>query len=429
METSLKYFRFSEIITLIPDTLIPILITLALSFLIGLEREEHSAGGHYNFGGVRTFPIIGLCGYMLAKLTEAHSQILSAGVLVLGALLWLSYRKKLELSSSAGMTSEVSGFFTFLLGASIFHGALWEATTLTVIVLLLLELKSGLESLARKISSNEIFTFTRFLLISAVILPIVPNRDFTILHLNPFHTWLIVVAISSLSYIAYVLGKLLGSGQSIVLTAILGGIYSSTSTTIVLAKRSKDEKSSKIYSGAIVIASGFMYFRLVVLLSVFNWNLGKQLVFPFICLGILFTTVGVWYMTLEKQKFTLAKSDQIDGRNPLELQAAFIFAFLFTAMGVLTAVTFQYLGSGGIYGLSFLTGLTDVDPFVMSLTERINSGVGVQMAAKAIVIAAASNNIMKGIYAAIWGANDVRKQASLLLISLAIISLVALFFV
>lgn len=429
MEETLKSFHFSDILTLVPQSLVPILITLVFSFLIGLERQEHSGGKYYGFGGVRTFPLIGLCGYMMATLTEGHPLLIGVGVFVLGGLLWLSYQKKLELSSTAGMTSEISGLFTFLLGALIFHQALWEATTLAVIVLLLLELKSFLEALAKKIPPEEVFTFTRFLLISAVILPIVPNRDFTALNINPFHTWLIVVAISSLSYIAYALGHLLGAGRSIALAAVLGGIYSSTSTTVVLAKRSKEAKSGHLFSGAIVIASGFMYFRLVALLSIFNWSLGRQLVWPFLALGFLFSIVGGLWMAYGKQKGNRPHSIQLKGTNPLELQAALVFAALFTVMGILTALILQYLGSTGIYGLSFLTGLTDVDPFVMSLTQSSGNVVAQQMAVKAIIIASAGNNVIKGVYAAIWGGDRVRKQGSLALIALAIVSLLALFFI
>ena len=208
MEDSLRSFHFSEFISLAPTALLPILITLILSFLIGLEREEHTSRRAYNFGGVRTFPLIGLCGYLIARLGENQPGLMAVGTLVLGSLLWLSFKKKLEISSTVGMTTEMSGLFTFLMGAMIFHGELWLATTLAVFVLLLLELKTGLETLARKIPPEEIFTFTRFLLITAVILPVVPDHDFTNLHFNLFRIWLIVVAISGLSYAAYVVEQI-----------------------------------------------------------------------------------------------------------------------------------------------------------------------------------------------------------------------------
>ena len=127
----------------------------------------------------------------------------------------------------------------------------------SVILLLLLELKTWLEGLARKIPSDGIITFTRFLLISIVILPILPNRDFTELHFNPFKIWLIVIAISGISYAGYVLAKFFHSGRSLALATILGALYSSTATTMVLAKRSREE-NPRLYDipGAIVIASG-----------------------------------------------------------------------------------------------------------------------------------------------------------------------------
>ncbi|MGE5084999.1 MAG: MgtC/SapB family protein [Bacillota bacterium] len=429
MEQALGSFHFSDIKNLVPESLAPILITLVLSFLIGLEREERSAGKYYYFGGVRTFPIIGLCGYLMARLTEGQSTVLGIGVLVLGALFWLSYRKKLESSVSAGMTSEVSGLFTFLMGALIYSKALWEATTLAVIVLLLLELKSWLEKLASKVPPEEIFTFTRFLLIFAVILPIVPNRDFTDLHFNPFHTWLIVVAISSLSYIAYIVGNFFGRSRGVVLTAILGGIYSSTATTVVLAKRSREEVSNHLFSGAIVIASGFMYFRLVVLLCVFNWNLAQRLLIPFLFLGGLFVVIGrVWIAVLVDEKKSFS-SPTLQSRNPLELKAALLFAVLFSAMSVLSLLALQHFGINGVYVLSFLMGLTDVDPMVMSLTQNSGGMISGVAAAKAIIIAVASNNLMKGIYTAIWGSKEVRKRGALALMVLAFVSLTALIFV
>jgi uncharacterized membrane protein (DUF4010 family) len=114
-------------------------------------------------------------------------------------------------------------------------------------------------------------------------------------------------------------------------------------------------------------------------------------------------------------------------RNPLELQSALIFAALFSIMGILTSLTLQYLGTKGMFGLSFFTGLTDVDPFVMSLTQSAGTVVATSLAAKGIVIASASNNMMKGIYAAIGGAESVRKQGSWALAGLGLVSLASLF--
>jgi len=405
--------------------LAPILITLALSFLIGLEREEHHQGqSTYNFGGVRTFPIIGLCGYLTSKLSLGQPLVLVAGIVFLGSMLWLSYKKKLEISSSAGMTSEISGFFTFLMGALIERGYFWNATALAVIVLLLLELKVGLETLAKKIPTDEIFTVTRFLLISAVILPIVPNQDFTEFHLNPYKTWLIVVAISGLSYLSYCIGKFVSSKNSILLSAILGGIYSSTATTLVFAKHSDEDSgggSNSSLVGAIVIASGLMYFRLVILIGLFNKDLSLHLAPPFLALGIITTLGGYFWMNQGRQKNL---KTPLKPHNPLELQTAIVFALMFSVISILTTLAKQHMGSAGIFGLSFITGLTDVDPFVMSMTQ---SSEPLSVAASSIIIAVSANNLVKGLYAFIWGSSKIKKPAVFALLALGLLTSLCLF--
>jgi uncharacterized membrane protein (DUF4010 family) len=413
----------------IPDSLIPILVVLALSFLIGFEREErHRQGaGDYSFGGVRTFPLIGLCGYMAGRLSESSLILIASGLLGLSALLWLSYRKKLELSAAAGITSEVSALFTYLLGAVISQGVLWEGTALAVVALLLLELKTSLERLARKIPPLEILTFTRFLLITGVILPLLPNESLTEFGLNPFRLWLVVVAISGFSYLAYVLGLFLGASRGALLSAALGGLYSSTVTTVVLAKRSHEEKDSHLLAGGILVASGLMYFRLVALLYIFNGTLGRLLALPFLLLGFTACLAGwIWSGRGKRERSAL---HEIKHRNPLELPSAFQFAILFVIMAVLTKLVIEHGGSSGLYWLSFITGLTDIDPFVMSLTQSAGTSTPLVLAARGIVIASASNDLMKAAYATLWGRGQLRGQAATLLITLAAVTFLSLFLV
>ncbi|MGC2673591.1 MAG: MgtC/SapB family protein, partial [Candidatus Acidiferrum sp.] len=120
---------------------------LFLCFLIGLEREEQKVKSEqYRFGGVRTFPLLGLLGYALCFISGASLLLPAAGFVVVGAFLWQSYRHKLEGVALAGMTTELSGLVTYAIGALVSHEQYWVATTLTVVAVGLLELKSGLES-------------------------------------------------------------------------------------------------------------------------------------------------------------------------------------------------------------------------------------------------------------------------------------------
>ncbi len=216
-----------------PPEAVKILLALLLSFLIGLEREERRPGEQgYLFGGVRTFPLIGLIGLALAQL-DASIWPVSIGFAVIAAFLWLSYQHKLQKAEAAGVTTEFSGLATYIVGALVARDQFWVATALAVLSLLLLELKAVLESLSRRVPGEQIFTFTKFLLLTAVILPIVPNQTYGSFGFNPFKTWLVVVAVSAVSYASYLL-QLWTTGKSgILLAAVLGGLYSSTATTVV----------------------------------------------------------------------------------------------------------------------------------------------------------------------------------------------------
>jgi uncharacterized membrane protein (DUF4010 family) len=200
-----------QIFQQLPPEAAKIALVLFLSFLIGLEREEHKAAGTtYSFGGVRTFPLIGLIGYSIALVAGAQLLPLTVGFLVVGAFLLLSYWHKLtcvapEGAPIPGVTTEMSGLATFLVGALVCYGHFWFATTLAVASLILLDLKAALEKLATTIAPHEILTFAKFLLLSGVILPVLPNEQYGPFHINPFKTWLVVVAISAISYGSYVL--------------------------------------------------------------------------------------------------------------------------------------------------------------------------------------------------------------------------------
>ncbi len=383
----------------LPPEALKILLVLFLSFLIGLEREEHKAvAKYYGFGGVRTFPLIGLIGYSVALLSGTQLLPLTLGFLVVGSFLLLSYWHKLCTSEVAGVTSEMSGLATFLVGALVYYGHFWIATALSVASLLLLELKAVLERLATRIPPEEIFTFAKFLLLTAVVLPILPRQDFSRFHINPFKTWLVVVAVSTISYGSYVLQKLTKQRGGVVLAAILGGAYSSTVTTIVLSRRAaREQQQPHLFAGGILIASGVMYVRLVALIAIFNRRLVATLAPAFLILATVAIVAG-WLWSRRAEAGTEIKRE-FEPKNPLELLAAFLFALLFLAMLVATQLAITYLGTTGVNSLATIMGVTDVDPFIMGMTQAAGTLTPLTIAAAAVLIAAASNNLIKGIYA------------------------------
>ena len=419
-----------KLIALIPLDVQKLGLVLVLSFLIGLDREEHKneATTAYSFGGVRTFPLLGIIGYLVALIVNGQPLPVSIGFGVIAIFMLLSFQNKFTGGRAAGLTSEAAGLLTYLLGPLIFQEHYWLATTTVVVCLLLLELKTGLENLVKRIPIYQVLTFTKFLLLSVVILPILPREEFTVYHLNLFKTWLIVVAISGLSYASYLLQILLGSRSGVMLSAILGGAYSSTVATIVLSKASKNQGRPHLFSGGILAASGVMYLRLVALLGIFNVALRNKLSLPLLLLSGLAIGGGLLWSKLQDQPSQNA-TEELNVKNPLELSSAFLFAFLFLTMLIVTGVVLENFGNIGIYVLALITGVTDVDPFIMGLTQSAGQATPLQIAATGILIAASSNNIIKGIYSYSFSRNAAGKQAFLLLVALAVLGLTPLFLI
>lgn len=410
-----------ELIKYLPPDAGKILLVLFLSFLIGMEREEQKAlGGKYSFGGVRTFPLIGLIGYSLALISGNQLVPFIIGFAVIAGFLLLSYAHKIA-TTAAGVTSEMVGLTTFLVGALVCYGHLWIATTLCVVSLLLLDLKIALEKLAVRIAATEILTLTKFLLLTGVILPVLPNAEFSTFHINPFKTWLVVVAISAISYASYVLQKITKHG-GVVMSAILGGAYSSTATTVVMARRARGEKRAHLFSGSILMACGMMYLRLALLVTLFNRQLISVLIGPFLTLAALAIGVG-WLWTRVPDENDQALQQASEPKNPLELLTAFLFAALFLAMLVATQLAVTHLGNAGIDTLAGIMGLIDVDPFIMGMTQKTGSVLPVHMAAIATLIAASSNNVAKGFYAFTLSDRRTGRQALAFLIGLALLGL------
>ncbi|MBE9045481.1 MgtC/SapB family protein [Pleurocapsales cyanobacterium LEGE 10410] len=415
----------SQFLSWIPLEAFKLLMVLFLSFLIGLEREEHKIGKGYAFGGVRTYPLIGLIGYSIAFLSQKQVLPVAIGLAVIGGFMMISYWHKITSSKRVGLTSEMAGLATYVVGALVYHEHFWVASALAIASLILLEFKSFLEGLARRFSAEDIITFTKFLFLTIVILPILDNQKFGIFAINPFKTWLVVVTVSTISYSSFLLQRVIKGKGGITLVALLGGACSSTITTVALAKKSSlDRQNSSSYVGGMIVAAGMMYLRLALLLKIFNPGLAKQLIVPFIILGII-GIVGGFLRSLKKK--STVNPDDVQPTppkgNPLELKAAFSFALLFIIITMMTKYMINYFGSKGVYTLAAIMGITDVDPFILSLTQSAGQSVPLTVASISILIAAASNNAVKGLYALIFGDRQTGRQGFYLLLLFSFLGL------
>jgi uncharacterized membrane protein (DUF4010 family) len=407
----------------LPPEFFGFVLTLGLSLLIGFEREEHEPDG---IGGVRTFPIIGLGGFLLIAGFPDTAIPFALGLVVMGGLVALTHWHALQLGEP-GITTETAALLTFTIGGCAAKGLYWIAIATGVVTVILLHEKRLLEGLATALPRHEMRTLLRFLLLTAVILPVVPNRDFTPFEINPFKIWLVVVAVSGVSYVSYLLRMWWGEDRGLILAGLLGGAYSSTVTTVVLSRQSKTREPCSVgFAGAILAATGMMYIRLWILLLLFAAPLAYRLTGLFWGLGIAAVIVGslLARTTRIPDDCEFDPSTERRDGNPLEMTSAFTFAAIFLAILVTTKVVAERFGNTGVLIMAVVMGAADVDPFILGLTQTVGSGLTIETAALAVVIAAAVNNLMKGIYAVVFSTNRTGRLSLVLLAALGGISLI-----
>jgi uncharacterized membrane protein (DUF4010 family) len=341
---------------------------------------------------------------MLYLLEPAHAIVFSAGLLALGAWLFAYYRASLGEpaspdSTKGGLVALINNVLAYLLGPIVLLKAHWLAVGMTVSAVLLLHARDPLHKLARTIPAHEITTLGKFLILIGVILPILPDQPLTSLTtITPYQVWLAVVVVSTLSYGSYLAQRLISPARGVLLTAVLGGLYSSTATTVTLARRMRDDPEAQgEFQAGVILATALMYLRLIILFALFNLSLVRGLVASLLLLFVVgLALAGLWFWYAAP---ATAQQRAAPLLNPLELRAALLFATMFVVTSLLSSWIKQGFGHTGLYWLATLVGLTDIDPFVLSLAQGSVAGLPLNTVMVAVLIAASSNNILKAIYA------------------------------
>ncbi len=377
-----------------------LLLALGLGLFFGLAFEEfHATGGGPRPGGIRTFPLLAVAGALLYALDPIRLLPLSVGLAVLGLLLAIYYwqhalEPDAEGQANVGLVVAICNLLAFLIGPVALAQPSWVAIGACVAAVLLLTAREKLHRLARKIELAEIVTAGKFLLLTGLVMPLLPDQPVTaITDITPHQVWLAVLAVCSVSYASYLLQRYVAPQGGLLGAAVLGGLYSSTATTVVLARRAAAEPAAQ---GGIVLATAIMYLRLLAIIAVFDRKLALVLALPLLGLSALGAFAGfVLY-----RRGAAASSPSAAGKlaNPLELTAAMTFALLFVAVSLLSSWVRDAYGAGGIDVLAAIVGVADIDPFVLSIAEGGSSPLPVQAAAVAILIAASSNNLLKAGY-------------------------------
>ncbi len=396
-----------------------------LSFFLGLTFEDVcSRAGIRRPGGVRTFPMLALIGGLLYLVDSTHFVLFAVGLLIVGAWLTTYYREHIHEQDEAGRQNvglivALLNLYAYLLGGIVFVLPLWVGLGATVAAVLLFTGRERLHALAKRIEPSEIVTAAQFLLLTGLVLPLLPNHPVTALtSITPRQAWLALVVVCSLSYASYLLQRYVTPKGGALWMAALGGLYSSTATTVVLAREERAQPSMVAQAQAgITLATGIMYLRILVVVAVFNLALARNLLPWLIGLSVLALVMAV----IQYRAASLVESPvgSAVNPNPLQLGPAVAFAALFVAISLLSSWVSARFGQAGIYSLAAVVGVTDIDPFVLNIAQGGAAGLPTGTLMAAVLIAASSNNILKAAYALIFG-RWVSKSAAASLMVLAL---------
>lgn len=424
---------------------------IGVGLIIGLQREHTFARTEKHPAGVRTFTLVGLGGAMAAMLCGLMGGVAPfvAGFIVIGLLLvashiafGLSHRGEFwthdEKTSgevpnaspvNAGITTSVALVIVYLLGALCWYGKLLESCVIMVVMLWILTVKEQLHNFAQKLSREDILATVKFAVISALILPFLPNQAYGpegLQVLNPHTIWLFVVFISGIGFVGYGLIKIVGPGKGIWLTGVLGGIASSTALTLNLAGRSRENEAyAPDFTLGIVLSWSVMYVRLYLICIALSGSLARPLALPL----LLPVVPGLAYALFLKVRASRNhQNNTAEFSNPFKLLPAIKFGVVFTGVMFVANAARVYLGSGALLACSFLGGAAEMDAVAFSVIDmHLNAGLGARELILAFLFASLANTLTKGGLVFFLGARNMRKPIvpAVVLICVTTVALIA----
>jgi len=404
------------------DPLIDLGIALALGLMIGSERgwRERRAEEGSRVAGIRTFGLIGLLGGLWALLAESMGEtLLGFAFLALTAVLVIAYRQERQEDRDVGITTLIAALITFALGALAVRGYATLAAAGAVATTVLLSLKPTLHRWLRRLEAEEFHAALKLLLISVVVLPVLPNQGYGPWGvLNPYHIWWMVVLIAGLSFAGYIAMKAVGTERGILLTGLLGGLASSTATTLTFARLARRIQLGRVLAAGTLVASATMFPRVLVEVAVINPQLLPALVPPLALMTLTTVGYGLW---LWRRHRAQPHTGKLPLHNPLELTSALQFGLLLSVILVLAEALRAWLGDAGIYLLAFVSGIGDVDAITLSMARMSTQDLPAAVAEHAILIATLTNTLMKGVLViAIAGGEMARSFVPGLVLVLAV---------
>lgn len=405
-------------------------LAFGLGLLVGLQREWADT----RVAGIRTFPLITLVGALTAVVADAYGDngwILASGLLGITALAafgnWLRVHTGAE---DAGLTTEITMLLMFLVGALVVVGEPVHAVILAGAVAVLLQAKRPLHDAVDALGERDFHAITQFVLISLVILPLLPDRDFgPYAVLNPREVWWMVVLIVGIGLAGYLAYKFFGRNVGTLLGGVLGGMVSSTATSVSYARRSKEQPAlSSLAAVVVMIASSVVFVRVLIEIGAVASGHFGALAPPIAAFGVICLLIAAMAFAWEQRKAgdligpaeedeerTADDPREIDLGNPSELRSALVFGALYAIVLLAVAWAKDHLGRQGLYAVAFVSGLTDMDAITLSTSRLVRDGkVAEDTAWRVVVIASMSNFLFKGVVVATLGSAALRRRIAVL---------------
>jgi uncharacterized membrane protein (DUF4010 family) len=402
-------------------------VALALGLIVGVERgwRARDVESGVRTLGMRSFGLVGLLGGVVGTLGGGAGWVLGLAFIGVAGLAAVTYVHSARASGDYGATTELALLVTFSLGALAAAGHEVEAAGAAVGTALLLSSKTRLHAFVAALDERELTAALQLLLVATVVIPLLPDRALGPYEaVNPRALGWLVLLISGVSFAGYVAVKLMGARRGTLVTAVLGGLTSSTAVTLAFARDARhDPRSAPLLGAGIGLAAATMALRVGVLVCVVAPELLRSLALP---LGALTAVPVAAALLVPAREDGAVKGDSLPLRNPLQLEFALGWAVLLALLFVLSRALHDWLGQPGLYLLAVVSGFADVDSISLSLARMVPDPLEPSLAARAILLAALSNTLAKAILAVVVGGRRLALYGgAILLATLAAGALVA----
>jgi uncharacterized membrane protein (DUF4010 family) len=386
---------------LLPAPLGSFLGTIGLAFIIGLELHAYRRRDSANltpealgFGTTRTVTLLAALGFALRIIGPIPFAI---GLGAMNLFLLVDYRKRVK-SGDSSLLPTIIGQLAFILGPLVLTAPLALLAAFVILILFALGEQAQIRRFSDAFPAQEGVTFAKFTILAGLILPLLPDSAIPfVAGITWIKVWTAVLVISGISYVSYLAHRYVFPSAGSLLTGALGGLYSSTATTLVLARALRADATASFIPAAVILSTGMMYARLLVIIFLLGHaDAAFALAIPFG--GLFIASMAVAAILAWREKGGATGAHQPVSANPLDLPVALLFAVLFIVFAVVTSFVTTHYGTNGLHLLSFVVGFSDINPFIFSLLDGKLQVSGAAVVS-AVLIATASNNLLNAAYA------------------------------